>query len=113
MLKTVILAGAGGFIGSIMRYLLQILIEKGLNSTFPWGTLTANILGSFLIGIIFALSSDLPVSVEIVDTPEKLHEFIKKVEELMEKSKRGGLITFQELNVVRYEPGKHYNGNNT
>lgn len=56
MLKTVLLVGSGGFIGSVMRYLLQYHMEKNLTSLFPWGTFTANIAGSFLIGIIFALA---------------------------------------------------------
>ncbi len=57
---------------------------------------------------IFALSSDMPVSIEIVDTVEKLDEFAKKVNEMMEHSKRGGLITFQEVDVLRYEMGEKY-----
>ncbi len=57
---------------------------------------------------IFALSSDLPVTIEIIDNIEKLDEFAKKVNEIMEQSKRGGLVTFQELNVVRYERGEKY-----
>lgn len=56
MLRTVLLVGAGGFIGSVMRYLLQVFVEKGMSSTFPLGTLIANIAGSFLIGIVFALA---------------------------------------------------------
>ena len=56
MLRTVLLVGTGGFIGSVMRYLLQVFVEKGMASTFPMGTLIANIAGSFLIGIVFALA---------------------------------------------------------
>ena len=56
MLRTIFIVGTGGFIGSVMRYLVQIVIEKGMTSTFPWGTLTANILGCFLIGVIYAVS---------------------------------------------------------
>jgi PII-like signaling protein len=57
---------------------------------------------------IFALSSDLPVIIEIVDNIENLDKFASKADEMMEKSKRGGLITFQELDVVRYEKGEKY-----
>ena len=56
MLRTILLVGSGGFIGSVLRYLVQHYMEKSLTSTFPWGTLIANIAGSFLIGIIFALA---------------------------------------------------------
>jgi CrcB protein len=56
MLKTILLVGTGGFIGSVMRYLVQVFIEKGLMSTFPYGTLIANVAGSFIIGMVFALA---------------------------------------------------------
>jgi len=57
---------------------------------------------------IFALSGDMPVSVEIVDTIEKLDEFAAKVNELMDAGKKGGLVTFQEVDVLRYEVGEKY-----
>ena len=56
MLRTIFVVGAGGFIGSVMRYLVQVWVEKGMTSTFPLGTLIANIAGSFIIGIVFALA---------------------------------------------------------
>lgn len=55
MLRTILIVGAGGFIGSVMRYLVQVFVEKGISSTFPWGTFVANIAGSFIIGIVFGL----------------------------------------------------------
>lgn len=57
---------------------------------------------------IFALSSDMPVLIEIIDNIEKLDEFVEKVNELLDQSKKGGLITFQELSVVRYKKGDQY-----
>lgn len=56
MLRTLLIVGTGGFIGSIMRYLVQFYIEKSMSSTFPLGTLIANIAGSFIIGMVFALA---------------------------------------------------------
>lgn len=56
MLKNLLIVGAGGFIGSALRYLVQYHVEKGLATTFPWGTFIANILGSFIIGIVFAFA---------------------------------------------------------
>lgn len=57
---------------------------------------------------IFALSSDLPVVIEIVDNIEKLNAFTKTVNKIMDASKRGGMITLQELSVIRYEKGEKY-----
>lgn len=56
MLRTILIVGAGGFIGSVMRYLVQVLLERTSESSFPWGTFIANIAGSFIIGMVFALS---------------------------------------------------------
>src|SRR5680860_1653336 len=56
MLRTLLIVGSGGFIGSVMRYLVQIFVEKGMATTFPWGTFVANITGSFIIGIVFAFA---------------------------------------------------------
>lgn len=56
MLRNILLVGTGGFIGSVMRYLVQYFVERGMSSTFPWGTMIANIAGSFIIGIVFALA---------------------------------------------------------
>ena len=57
---------------------------------------------------IFALSSDLPVLIEIIDNIEKLDEFVNRINELLDQSKKGGLITFQEISVVRYKKGEKY-----
>ncbi|HSN09367.1 MAG TPA: DUF190 domain-containing protein [Hanamia sp.] len=55
---------------------------------------------------LFDISSDLPIIVEIVDTLEKINDFIKIVEQLFEESKSGGLITIEKAEVIRYKSGK-------
>jgi CrcB protein len=55
-MKNLLLVFVGGGLGSTLRY----IIGKYLNSTesgIPWGTFTANILGSFLIGIILGFAA--------------------------------------------------------
>ncbi len=54
-MKQLILVFIGGGTGSIARYLASKYLN-GANGTFPYGTLTVNILGSFLIGIILGLA---------------------------------------------------------
>lgn len=56
MLRTILIVGAGGFIGSALRYMIYVLVEKQLTSTFPWATFIANMLGCFIIGVVYALS---------------------------------------------------------
>lgn len=53
----VLLVGAGGFFGSIARYLTVISVDRKVNSVFPFGTLTVNILGSLILGVVLALLS--------------------------------------------------------
>jgi CrcB protein len=45
--------GTGGFIGAILRFTLSTWVQKASASTFPFGTLSVNILGSFIIGFLF------------------------------------------------------------
>jgi CrcB protein len=53
MFKNILLIGIGGAIGSVLRYLFSQMIKS---ASFPLATFTVNIIGSFLIGIIIALS---------------------------------------------------------
>lgn len=53
MIKSILIVGAGGFLGSIARFLFTHFIYRWLAPAFPLGTLTVNLLGSFLIGLIF------------------------------------------------------------
>jgi CrcB protein len=46
-----LLVMAGGSLGSAARYLAGNLAVHQFGTAFPWGTLTINILGSFLIGL--------------------------------------------------------------
>ena len=48
-----LLVGLGGFLGSVLRYMMSLIIKP---SGFPVPTMLVNLAGSFLIGIIVALS---------------------------------------------------------
>ena len=50
-----LLVGAGGFIGSILRYWLSGLAHLWVPGTFPIGTLCVNTSGCFAIGAIWSL----------------------------------------------------------
>lgn len=52
-----LLAGLGGFIGSALRYLINVFIYEWFNyPLFPYGTLAVNILGCLLIGFLAGLA---------------------------------------------------------
>jgi fluoride exporter len=56
MLKLILLVGTGGFIGSVARFLGSRYITENFLSSFPFGTMTVNIFGCFLIGIFYGMS---------------------------------------------------------
>ncbi|HPS56049.1 MAG TPA: fluoride efflux transporter CrcB [Sedimentisphaerales bacterium] len=52
----ILMVGLGGFLGSVSRYLVTGLAQKISNNPFfPYGTMTVNIIGCFLIGLMAAL----------------------------------------------------------
>jgi len=49
----ILLVGAGGFIGSVMRYLLSGYVQQSATRLdFPFGTLAVNLTGCFVIGLL-------------------------------------------------------------
>lgn len=55
-MQKIICVGIGGCIGASIRYLITIQSSKLFNSSIPLGTLIANVLGGFLIGMIMEIS---------------------------------------------------------
>ena len=52
----ILIIGLGGFLGSVARYVTAKFLDGKLSPAFPYGTLTVNILGSFLLGIIYVIA---------------------------------------------------------
>jgi len=50
----ILAVGTGGFIGAIGRFWLSGLAQR-LGDRFPYGTLSVNILGSFILGLLATL----------------------------------------------------------
>lgn len=51
-----LLAGAGGFIGSILRYLIVLCLNQWTDGAkFPFGTLMVNVFGCLIIGLLSQL----------------------------------------------------------
>ena len=51
-----LLIGLGGFAGAIARYVVDGWTTDLTHGSFPWGTMIVNITGSFVLGILFALT---------------------------------------------------------
>ena len=56
MLKNVMLVGLGGFAGSVARYLVALAFYRVSWMALPLGTLTVNVLGSLLIGLLLGIA---------------------------------------------------------
>ncbi len=49
---------AGGAFGALMRFWVSNGVYAWLGRGFPWGTLSVNIVGSFVIGLAFVLLTE-------------------------------------------------------
>ena len=56
-INSLLAVAVGGAAGSLLRYTFSILL-RATSLTFPWATLTVNILGSFLIGFLYSNFSE-------------------------------------------------------
>ena len=56
LLKTILAVGAGSFLGGAARYLVALAINR-VSKGFPWATLAVNLVGCFLIGLLWGLFS--------------------------------------------------------
>jgi uncharacterized protein len=52
---------------------------------------------------ILRLSEDLPVIVEIIDKKERIDSFLPMLDEMM----KGGLVSLEEVRILRYGPDRH------
>lgn len=56
-MTNVLLVGVGGFIGSVLRYLVSGYVQQSTKSIdFPYGTLAVNVIGCFVIGFLAQLA---------------------------------------------------------
>jgi CrcB protein len=55
---SILLIGVGGFAGAIARYVVDGVVADRTGGGFPWGTLVINVSGSFLLGLLFALTAE-------------------------------------------------------
>ncbi|MGF2413494.1 fluoride efflux transporter CrcB [Ferruginibacter sp.] len=95
MFKNFLLVGLGGAIGSMLRYAFYLLITV---KNFPFATLTVNIAGSFVIGLVLALSL-------------KDDSFLNNWKLFLATGICGGFTTFSALsaeNMTLLQSGKYF-----
>nr|WP_285509189.1 fluoride efflux transporter CrcB [Actinokineospora sp. NBRC 105648] len=52
-----LLVAAGAALGAPLRYLTDRAVQRG-RDRFPWGTLTVNVVGSLILGVVVAVGDD-------------------------------------------------------
>lgn len=62
MIKLILVAGLGSFIGGILRVIISFILNIKFDKTlhFPIGIMAVNIIGCFLIGVSFAYFKEKP-----------------------------------------------------
>jgi len=56
MFRLILIVGAGGFLGTVSRFMTSRFIQNHFLLAFPLGTFLINIFGCFLIGFFYGLS---------------------------------------------------------
>ena len=55
MIKSILFVGIGSFFGGVLRYTVSLIMKNTSYQGFPWATFSVNLIGCFLLGLIFAL----------------------------------------------------------
>lgn len=85
-MNMIVLVAVGGALGSIARYLMASRIQVATGWEFPIGTVLVNILGCFLIGLLY---------VWLVARPDPRHE----LRGLLMVGVMGGFTTFSSFSL--------------
>ncbi|MFG1649733.1 fluoride efflux transporter CrcB [Micromonospora sp. NPDC049275] len=64
---SVLLIALGAAVGAPLRYLTDRAVQSRHDSVFPWGTLTVNVVGSLLLGVLVGLPSS-PAATALLGT---------------------------------------------
>jgi hypothetical protein len=89
------------------RPLYEAIVLKAREAHLAGATVTRGVMGfgkssRLHTAKILRLSMDLPLVIEIVDTEEKIQEFLPTLNEMMQ----GGLVTMEKIRVIDYRAGE-------
>jgi len=86
---TYLAIGIGGFIGAILRAYISGLVNNAFKHNIPFGTLSVNLIGSFILGILIGLIQN-----EIITNP-----YIKS---MLTTGMMGALTTFSTFAIENF-----------
>ena len=108
IIRNILAVGAGSFIGGVARYLVSLAM-KGIGKGFPWATLTVNLLGSLLIGLLWGLLSrnatestswGLFLTVGLCGGFTTFSTFSKDALTMLQAGQIGGFATYIIISVI-------------
>lgn len=62
-LSQILAVSAGGLVGSLARFLTGHYLAQAFGTTFPWGTLVVNFLGTALLTFVITVAFNKPGSI--------------------------------------------------
>lgn len=108
IIRNILAVGAGSFIGGVARYLVS-LATKGIGKGFPWATLTVNLLGCLLIGLLWGFLSrnasestswGLFLTVGLCGGFTTFSTFSKEALTMLQAGQIGGFATYIIISVL-------------
>jgi PII-like signaling protein len=99
------------FIGESDRWegkpLYERIVEEARQRGMAGATVTRGLMGfgahsRLHTAKLLRLSEDLPILVEIVDTPEKIADFLPQLDQMIGE----GLVTLEKVRVIAYRHGE-------
>lgn len=93
------------------KLLYEAIVEAARRKGLAGATVLRGIMGYGINSVIhtfklFALSEDMPVVIEFVDTREKIEELMPVLDEIITQANTGVMITKEKVEVVRYTSRK-------
>ena len=108
IIRNILAVGAGSFIGGVARYLVSLAM-KGIGKGFPWATLTVNLLGCLLIGLLLGFLSrnatessswGLFLTVGLCGGFTTFSTFSKEALTMLQAGQIGGFATYVVVSVL-------------
>lgn len=92
------------------RLLYEVIVQEARSAGLAGATASRGIMAygasaRLRTTHVLDLSTDLPVIVEIVDSPDRIEPFLETIHRLFDESGSGGMVTIDDVVVHRYLPG--------
>ena len=93
------------------RIMYQYIVELAKESGISGATVYRGIMGfgqssKISSSRFWELTEKLPVTIELIDTTEKIESFYIQIEEILLKMPKGCLVLIEPVSILLHKPGK-------